>query len=405
MRQVNILAVLLVGLAVLPGLAQTKAPADKDKTPPDNKQTVELTTKPATYRPTFSATQEVEGRTLEKWVTDLQHADPSVREKALAVIPAYDSASQYVKNIVPLVHDEDLGPKVKAIMALGLIEIDSHDVPAVVAALSRILNSEEQHAAKLQAALTLSRFGNEAKEAVPSLIKGANDAGSWQIRKASIIALRRIGVDPKKGADDAATRALCRAAQFDKAFQVRVEAVQALGFMDRPPNPKELDYVRGVLTKLATERNESEKVIALWAHVSLMALDKVTDEGLKTVTKNLTMKETVPVRGNAVLAMGTLGVRAKSVVKSLIPMLDDKDLGVAMTTCWAFVSIGDKNQEILDAMTKMLDRKDLDEAGKTQVKAAIEELKNSNKSEMDGTIQKEREKKEKEIPKKEVGKP
>ena len=101
-------------------------------------------------------------------------------------------------------------------------------------ALANRLEHDEQHAAKLAAAMSLTRFGEEGKPAINALISGINDTGSWQIRKASILALRRIGGDKKDGPNPRATDSLSIIALHDPAFEVRIEAIQAIGYMDKP---------------------------------------------------------------------------------------------------------------------------------------------------------------------------
>jgi HEAT repeat protein len=357
-----------------------KAPPEPPAKAPDG---------PAKLQPRmyFSPGEEVEGRTLEEWAERLRHADDSVREKAISIIPLYGHAASYLvpdllKRLTP---EEDLGPRVKAIMALGVMEIQPDHVPLVVSAMAKILRDDPQHAAKLQAALTLTRFGPEEagkdaqKEAVGALAGAANDRGSWQIRKASILALRRLGSDAKLGPDQRATRALVQLVRYEKTYYVKLEAIQALGYMDKPTDPKDLATVLEVLRQVTGDR--TSKVLPMWAHVSLMALDKVTDEGIKHITKNLDSTE-LEVRGQAVLALGTLGMKAKPAVPDLVRVLQDKDNGIVIASCWALVSVGERDAKALAAMEELSKRKDLDERVREQVLRALDELKNRPKSEL-----------------------
>jgi HEAT repeat protein len=356
--------------------------------------TVTATEGPAKLQPRtyFSPGEEVEGHNLEGWAERLRHADDSVREKAISIIPLYGSAASYlvpdlVKRLDPKfeLYFEDLGPRVKAIMALGVMEIQSEHVPMVVSAMAKTLREDPQHAAKLQAALTLTRFGPEEpgkearKEAIGALAGAANDKGSWQIRKAAILALRRIGSDAKNGPDPVATRALMQLVRFEKTYYVKLEAVQALGYMDKPAIPELHKSVLAALEAVAADR--TNKVMPMWAHVSIMALDKVTDERIKQITKNLDSPE-LEVRGQAVLALGTLGMKAKPCVSDLVRMLDDKDNGIVVVSCWALVSVGERDPKAIAAMEDLLKRKDLDERVREQVARALDELKNHPKSEL-----------------------
>ena len=100
MRNASISALFLLGFLVAPALAQDKMPA----------------------KTALSPGAEVEGKTLDQWARDLVHPDPSVQEKAISVIPVYgESASYIVPMMIKRATDPtDLGPRTKAIMALGI---------------------------------------------------------------------------------------------------------------------------------------------------------------------------------------------------------------------------------------------------------------------------------------------
>jgi HEAT repeat protein len=378
MRQTSAAAVLLLVLTVAAGESPTKPQPEPAKAPAEG--TAKL--QPRTY---LSPGEEVEGRSLQEWVHLLTSADDSVREKAISVLPLYGpAASEYVPLLLKRLADEDLGPRVKAIMALGAVEVLPEHAPLVVSALAKVLKDDPQHAAKLQAALTMTRFGpddaREAREEALSALAGAvNDRSSWQIRKAAILAIRRLGSDPKRGPHPKATNALWFCVRFEKTYHVKLEAVQALGYMDKPTNPADLEKVVNALKLVAADR--TNKVLPIWAHVSLMALDKVTDNDLQFLTKHLKSEE-LEVRGQAVLALGTLGMKAKPCVPDLVEMLKDKDNGIIVTACWALVSVGEKDPKAFAAMEELAKRKDTDERVREQVLLALDELKNRPKSEL-----------------------
>jgi HEAT repeat protein len=332
----------------------------------------------------LTSIEEYEGKNLQQWTAELRSSDASVKEKAIAVIPVYGaSASHLVPEFVKCCHDQDLGPKVKAIMALAVMEIDKKDELQVVGVLADILaDRNEQLAAKLQAALTLTRFNDEARaRALPGLIAGVNDGGSWQIRKASIMALRQIGYDKKDGPDKSATGALC-SATGDSVYEVRLEAVQALGYLNKPKDPILYGRVHkklSTLTEINDNAPEVDKVVAIWSHVSLMQIDGVTEAGVLNVTKYLS-DHALQVRGQAVSALGALGIKGKPALPRLIDMLQDKDKGIVVAAAWSMVAIGDKDLKALNALKEMSERKDVDERVKIQLKLAYDMLKNSKGS-------------------------
>ena len=394
--------------------AALPAPAAEQPEPPAKAPEPPAKLQPRMY---FSPGEEVEGRTLAEWAERLRNPDDSVREKAISIIPLYGhAASHLVPDLVECLDPkkplgEDLGPRVKAIMALGVMEIQSEHVPKVVLALAKVLREDPQHAAKLQAALTLTRFGPEdagrdaRKEAVAALAGGANDRGSWQIRKASILALRRLGSDAKRGPEPVATRALLQLVRYEKIYYVKLEAIQALGYMDKPPDAALHQSVLEALRVVTGDRSSGGKVMSMWAYVSLMALDKVTDEGIKHITKNLD-STVLEERGQAVLALGTLGMKAKPAVPDLVRMLQDKDNGIVIAACWALVSVGERDAKALAAMEELSKRKDLDERVREQVLRALDELKNRPKSELFPSVKDEPKKdKEKEPARRETPRP
>jgi HEAT repeat protein len=381
MRIASVVACSLLGVCIALAPAQEKTPDKPPADPPTEKM--------PPVKATLSATEQVEGKTLAEWLQDLTHEDPSIREKALCVIPIYGaSAASHVPTIVSHAkNDPDLGPKVRAIIALGVMEISKEDVRKVVDVLSEVLSKrDEQLAAKLQAALALSRFdAEEGKPAISALIAGVNDNGSWQIRKASILALRRIGSNKTNGPDKFATFALKTLALRDPAFHVRIEAIQALGYMDKPHDLqryKDLLSALDSLTKVNERSSANDQILAMWSQVSYMALDKVTEERIGHIARNLTSKH-LSVRGEAVLCIGTLGMKAKTCVPDLTKRIADnkEDLGIVITSCWALVSIGDKDPKALDAMEERAKSKDTPAPARDQMMAAVEALKNSKKAE------------------------
>ena len=370
MRSASLIA---VGLLVL-FVALTHA-EDKTTPPPDKKKP-----QVRAYLNTF---EEIEGKNLPQWANDLLDKDPSVREKAISVIPVYGpSAAQLIPQIIDCLDPNtdmgrDLGPRVTAIQALGVMEIPESEKTHVVIALANRLEHDGQDAAKLAAALSLTRFGEEGKPAINALILGINDTGSWRIRRASILALRRIGGDKKDGPHPRATDSLSILAVRDPAFQVRIEAIQAIGYMDKPRDKARLDRVHGALkslTNVNANSKDNDIILAMWAHVSMMALTEVTEREIKQITQHLS-SPSLDVRGQALLCMGTLGMKAKSAAPDVVKMLKDKDLGIVILACWSLASIGEDSPRVLDAMTELAEQKDLREDAREQVKAAIEAVK------------------------------
>lgn len=375
---------------VLAAAAQTKPPGQPTKPPaqPDKLADTSSDKPLPPRRAVLSTLDQVEGKNLNDWLKDLSDPDPCVRQKALVVIPAYGpSAMPHVDKIVAcLDHSqnhpgEDLGPRSMAIMALGVMDISEHDKPLVVQALAYRLQNDPQAAARLQAAIALSRFGEEdGKLAINALCQGINDRASWEIRRASIQALRRIASDRKNGPDRRATVALSYLLS-DPVYLVRIEAIQAVGYMDRPKDDAMLRKIRTKLTELThvTEKSAVNDIkCALWSHVSLIALvdkDKPVEDEVKAIKRHL-LHELPEIRFQAVLCVGTLGVKAKICTNDLITLLKDKEPSIIGLAAWALVSIGEKDPDIIQKMTEVSENKEQPEFVRGEVKAALEALKN-----------------------------
>ena len=111
-------------------------------------------------------------------------------------------ATVAVPAIVDRCLDTDSSPRVKAVIALSLLDIQDKDRPKVIEALNkRLEDNDPQSVVRDHAAVALSRFGEEAKAAIPGLVKATADPSSFEIRRAAISALRRIARDPKAGPD------------------------------------------------------------------------------------------------------------------------------------------------------------------------------------------------------------
>jgi HEAT repeat protein len=372
MRSASIGACLLLGLFLAPVGAQPKS---------DKAEKAEKTEKTEKKPAGLSPGTEVEGRTLNQWADLLDSEDPSYREKAITVIPLYgDAAKPYLRKLIAIARDAkaDLGPRVKAITALGVIELGEGDVFSVAAALAYVLEHDPQHIAKLHAATSLTRFGHEVwNETWVALSGGTQERGSWQIRKVSIVALRRIGLDKKTGPEKKAIDYILLSTTNKEAHHVRMEAVQALGFMGRPIDPMTGDRMVKQLKALA---NDPDKVVAIWSQASLMVLDSVTPAGLNLIANHLTPNVgLLEIRGQALLALGSLGDKAKPCVPQIAGMLQDKDHEIVLAAILALVAIGDKDPKVFAALNELKDKKDTNEQVRAIIAQALEELKAGKK--------------------------
>src|SRR5262245_10969041 len=73
---------------------------------------------------------EVEGKTLNEWKAELKHPDPGNREYAIRAITLFGPASpEVVTLLLDRCLDRDMSPRVRAVQALGILELNKDDAP------------------------------------------------------------------------------------------------------------------------------------------------------------------------------------------------------------------------------------------------------------------------------------
>ncbi len=358
---------------------------------------------------------EVGGKTFDQWMHDLSHPDPSVRAEAIMVMPMFrlrgEDAVRKLAYIARM--DGDASPRAKAVLALGMMGVKSGDREIVVKALGHCVAHDPQTIIRFEAARALPRFGPDARNIITDVVMGMGNTSTFEVREACIIALRAAGADPAKGPDPRVTTALI--ARLNPATEptrkVRLQAIMALGGMGRPQDPNMYTQVMNQLKGPFTFKSR-DKVVKLWSHVAIMALDDKVDENyLKTIVEYMGDRER-DVRSHAVRAMGALGVKAHQNVGDVIRLLKDQETQVKLATCEALGRMGDRSDRVLralisaseiegtakdaipiimaactalvqigvaspdvmNALKKVANRKDLDEQQKFMVQKMIEEI-------------------------------
>src|SRR5262249_47883429 len=113
---------------------------------------------------------EVEGRSLDAWIKDIEHYDPSVREHAIRTVLYFGPASK--KAVPALIRQakmlNDFSPQSLAVYDLGVIvptmtkDTDKSQVKEAVDALNYMLESS-QAIIRLRAAMALAAIGPPAR--------------------------------------------------------------------------------------------------------------------------------------------------------------------------------------------------------------------------------------------------
>jgi HEAT repeat protein len=303
---------------------------------------------------------EVEGRSLPEWIQDLKSPDASVRERAVTALPLFGLAAGSAEVINPLLDvlknkDRDTSPRVRALMALAMLDIPKDDVRKVISTLTALLD-DEQGIIRYYAVQALLRFGGEAHPAVGKLQVTASDQVTWEIRRATLAALAQCG-RTAKGADPRATSAFLKHSSPSSEYSadVRIEAAIGLGATGKPTD---------ALTKLVEQQLEfmtrdKDKRVVIWARVSKMAHTGVTETALNSIAAML-RDSNVQVRLQACRALGTVGKEAKPVQSKLIDALSDKEPAVQFMAVQALVALGDRGPGLQMVLKELGDRKDAD---------------------------------------------
>lgn len=353
MRAVSatVLFVLAVALSAAPGQSsRSRGPSQKDSP--------SKSTAPTSYG----------GKTLAQWMAQLRSADSSKRTLAVMAIPQFgDAAATAVPALIDRVYDQDVSPRTKALYALRQIAVDKKHIPLVVATLASRIDPapaakrrETQVSVRYEAAMTLKRFYKDARPAIPALVNGTRDKGSWELRHQCTWILWRLAADPKNGPDRRAVDALLQTLMDDSNYMVRMEAIQGLGRMGRPSDSTRLSRVISELTKCTNTTVDANRPLTIWAFAALVNLQEGTaaEAPLAKLARYLKATRNVETRVQAAGALGSLGDKAKSRIPDLVALLKDKETVIVQAAAMALSGIGDSDEKVVDGLLKVCDHKD-----------------------------------------------
>jgi HEAT repeat protein len=308
----------------------------------------------------------VGGKTLKQWVAELHQArDPGMRITAMQMLTHYGTAAQEaVPDLVEELKQRDPSLRTNAIVALGAIGSDKENVDKVLTAVAKLLGDNQQ-IVRYRAILLLAYWGPVAKKyAAPQLLSLVKDTynSSWEVRRASALALGSIGQVPKDNKDQQDPhifRALTDALS-DPCAMVRLEALSALFMLGPPLTPTDRNRAIQSLTALTGNKDKTQ---AIWAHMVLVRFenkpaapknpDKNADKLSKSAEKHLhaialyLKHQDLDVKIQAARALGMAGTNAKNEVPELMEALGDKELAVIAWSIAALKEIGPGAQKAL----------------------------------------------------------
>jgi HEAT repeat protein len=293
----------------------------------------------------------IDGRDLKSWVADLRHADPSMREEAIRAVVAFGPPAcsrDIVKTIIERTLDRDAVLRVRATMALTIMDIRKDDIPLVVNAFANLLENDTQTIVRYQAAVGLVRYEDNAKPALNALIKGSADLGSYVIRQQSVIALYHAGRNTGAAPDRAAVTAMYNRLS-DTTICVKLEALRGLAFLGKTGDPTVQANLEAKLRELTRVK---DRVVVIWAWIALMGVTDVSPEIVKAIGAHLKDPQ-VRIKIAAAEALGQMGNRARFALPDLIEMLKDKEPHVIVTAIWTIGQIEDPGQTALAALTDL----------------------------------------------------
>jgi HEAT repeat protein len=338
---------------------------------------------------TSTGPTEHNGKTLKQWVEEINRTktpDPGLRQRAIQAVTIFDpeqASKEASAALIESVADPDTSIRVNALMALTMIGVHKDQVRQALPALVRRLKEDTQGIVRLNAALALAEMELAARDAIPALIDQSKDLTSYEIRKACVIALARIGqADEKTPPDMRAITALGQkltgglGTYADTSAEVRLTAVWALGQMGVPADPRD----KAVLVNaLKSALRDPQKIIQIWARVSLIHIDGINDDYLKDIVVHLRGSDAT-CKVEAIKALGAVGPKAARVcLTDLMELLNEKDQGLMAGAAMALGSWGDTADKALPMLQKLHDAKDTDERAKPILKDAIEKIQGKKK--------------------------
>lgn len=305
---------------------------------------------------------QVGGKKLEEWMTELKSGDPSVRLAALQAIPAFGSTARKAGSaiIANLAHG-DASVRANAAIALGLIPLDDKDVSKAVAALESRLQNERQAVCRFHVTLAVAQFGTDAKDCIPRLLNVAQDPESCEIRKAGVHALARVAAAEGNNPPDARAfpvligRLNPEPRYGEPSVLVRLEAAIALSMLGPPASPTDLKKVQDALLARIVSKTEDDSV-RIWSSMALMSVNNNVNEKELAAIGEFLKSTKLTTRMQAARALGEVGAKAKPQVPALVKMLTDSEPMAVLAACWALSEIGDTSQQVVQGLTTVAEK-------------------------------------------------
>ena len=353
----------------------------------------------------YTPPSHIGGRTLAEWLADFKNSDPTVRERAVKVIPGFGieaARKQAIKPLTGMLDDTDPGVRINAILIITSIGFEKIEdlKPAIDKMASMLSNTLPGSVVRLHATRAIGSFGLDAHTAINGVVLVADDP-SWETRQAAAITLGRIGGiafedkaiqttispnlipivkrAPSKAAMDKLNFKLIR----DPSAAVRMEACHSLVLLGPPytQDPNNYPTVAKPYIDIVSARVkglELDPNVKVWLMLlHIMYDDRELEKTLKTIG-GLVSATDPQLQIQALNALGVLGAKAKPVMKSITTAMFHKEPFVAATAINTIMSMGDEAraaQPDLEQLIATTQDKDL----KKHAESALAALKNDRR--------------------------
>jgi predicted Zn finger-like uncharacterized protein len=287
----------------------------------------------------------------------LEDADGNVRLFAAQALWAIErKGDALVPVLIKLLQDRDAELRAKAADALGALR---QEAKAAVPALNDALKDENPKL-RLHAATTLGKIGQEARVTYPTLEQLTRE-DQPEIKKAATEAMKKIGRPVKTD-----VKGLLIPALKHPSSNYRAGATACLWMLDRD--------ARDAVEALAEALSDTDPVVSNTAAFALAAIGPEADEAVPALIKALSNQNDEDLRMHAAYALGEIGAKPKENAKgkakeaprakkdappALKAALDDKRPSVRLHAAKALWEITHDPQDVLEALTFLLEEKDV----------------------------------------------
>jgi HEAT repeat protein len=322
---------------------------------------------------------ELGGKSLKMWLKDLTSTDPGVVENAIRTLtlfgpPARAAVPILVKKL-RYSYELDVSIKVNAAMFLGGAGLEDDYRDEAIRRLTSLL-SDNQAIVRFHAALALGRIGPDARKvALKPLLYRLSDPATWEIRKASAMALATVAQRKDEPPEDLVADRLRDRLRRERCAQVRLEIAETLVVLGPPAGRTARLALTQTVERVADSPKE-DTTVRIWAQLAVMRMTKIEQKRLAFLGKQLD-DQLLGVRCQAAKALGMIGPDARSQLHQLTRALKDKEGLMVLWTIWALGQMGNKAMAAVPALERLA--KETKDKGLQQVIKETVEVIRTNK--------------------------